>query len=231
MSNIKPKLPQMIRILNSLSIDMVKIPNKNYMMGKYPITIAEYMHFVKDTNSHHPEWLEKGSEYHIKTGRDDYYKKMDLSDNAPIIGVSWYDAVAYAKWISEKTSKNYRLPSEEEWEYACRGGKTAKWSFGFDEKKLTKYAWYRENSDNKTHAVGKKLPNPWGLYDMHGLVWEWCEEWYDNKDIKVLRGGSWSSSASDTQSDYRSKINPAGRSLKWGFRLLRVIKGKGKSEK
>jgi len=230
MSNFKK--PTMIRILNSLSIDMVKIPNKNYMMGKYPITIAEYMHFVKDTNSHHPEWLEKGSKYHIKTETDDRYKKMDLSENAPIIGVSWRDGVAYAKWLSEKTGDIYRLPTEAEWEYSCRAGTTTKWSFGDDEKELTKYAWYDKNSDNKTHPVGKKLPNPWGLYDMHGNVWEWCEDWYDkDKRYKVLRGGSWNYFASLSRSSFRFRSSPGYRFVNGGFRLLRVIKGKGKSEK
>jgi len=162
--------PQMIRILNSLSIDMVKIPNKNYEMGKYPVTIAEYMHFVRDTKSNYPEWLEEGSEYNIKTGTDDYYKKMNLTDNAPIIGVSWYDAQEYCKWLSQKTKENYRLPTEKEWEYSCRAGTKTKWSFGDDEKELEKYAWYRENSDDITHEVGQKLPNPWGLYDMHGNI-------------------------------------------------------------
>ena len=249
MSNIKPKPPTMIRILNSLSIDMVLIKKGSFMMGegkdakkveieedfymgKYPITIAEYMHFVKDTNSHYPEWLEEGNKYHIKTGRDDYYKNMDLSDNAPIIGVSWHDAVAYAKWLSEKTGDTYRLPTEAEWEYSCRAGTTTKWSFGDDEKELTKYAWYDKNSDNKTHPVGEKLPNPWGLYDMHGLVWEWCEDWYDrDKKYKVLRGGSWGNDAGSSRSSFCLWYYPVDRYNYRGFRLLRVIKGKGESEK
>jgi len=235
------KKPEMVRILNSLSIDMVLIKKplfnffngddkkkviieNDFYMGKYPITIAEYRHFVTETSSHYPEWLEEGSEYHIKTGSDDRYKKMDLSDNAPIIGVSWHDAVAYAKWLSKKTDKNYRLPTEAEWEYACRAGTTTKWSFGDDESKLKEYAWYRNNSDGKTHPVGEKKPNPWGFYDMHGNVREWCEDLYDDdKKYKVLRGGSSSDYANYTRSANRDGSYPTIRSFYRGFRLLRTL--------
>lgn len=208
-SFIKPK---MIRILNSLSIDMVKIPNKNYEIGKYQVTIAEYMHFANDVKKHYPEWKEELS----------YYKGKNLTGNAPIIGISWEDATAYCKWLSKKTGDKYRLPREAEWEYACRAGTKTKWSFGDDEKELEKYAWYDKNSDDTTHEVGKKLPNPWGLYDMHGNVWEWCEDWYD-KDTKVLRGGSWSSVADFSRSTIRNRGNPAGRNFIVGFRLLRTL--------
>jgi formylglycine-generating enzyme required for sulfatase activity len=224
--------PKMVRILNSLSVDTVLIKKGTFMMGegsdrkevtikedfymgKYPITIAEYMHFANDVKAHYPEWKEK---------KIHYYEKINLTDNAPIIGVSWHDAVAYCKWLSEKTGDNYRLPREAEWEYACRAGTTTKWSFGDDEKELEKYAWYKKNSDSKTHEVGKKLPNPWGLYDMHGNVLEWCEDWYnEDKDAKVLRGGSWYYDASLTRSAYRFWNFPTSRGNHVGFRLLRIL--------
>ena len=222
----------MIRILNSLSIDMVLIKKGTFMMGeegeqkkriikedfymgRYPVTIAEYMHFANDVKKHYPKWKGK---------KIDYYEKMNLTDNAPIIGVSWHDAVAYSKWLSEKTKEEYRLPTEVEWEYACRAGTTTKWSFGDDEKELEKYAWYSKNSDNTTHEVGKKLPNKWELYDMHGNVWEWCEDWYDDKkDEKVLRGGSWFINASYSRSSSRYRFNPTNRDIYRGFRLLRTL--------
>jgi formylglycine-generating enzyme required for sulfatase activity len=215
--------PKMIRIQNSLSTDMVKIPNKNYEMGKYPVTIAEYMHFAQENEAHLPEW---------KQEKLDYYERMNLTDNAPIIGVSWYNAVAYCKWLSEKRGREYRLPTEAEWEYACRAGTTTDWSFGNDEEELGKYAWYNENSyslgkkhkEYGTHEVGKKLPNPWGLYDMHGHVWEWCEDWYDEeKETKVLRGGSWFNDAFDSRSAFRNWDVPVDRFIDWGFRLLRTL--------
>jgi len=218
MSNfIKPK---MVRIMNSLSIDMIKIPDKNYEIGKYPVTIAEYMHFANDVKKHYPEWMEED----YKNVSYDYYKDMNLTDNAPIIGISWHDATAYCKWLSEKTKDEYRLPTEKEWEYACRAGTKTKWSFGDDEKELEKYAWYSKNSDSTTHIVGEKLPNPWGLYDMYGNVREWCEDWYDeDKKRKVLRGGSWYFNANDSRSSIRFRVNPSDRDFGVGFRLLRTL--------
>ncbi len=226
MSNfIKPK---MVRILNSLSIDMVRIDKGSFMMGsneyedekpihkvtidyefdmgKYPVTVAEYMHFVKETK------------------REDDRKWKEKEYNHPITSVSWHDAKAYCDWLSEKTGDEYRLPTEAEWEYACRAGTTTKWSFGDDEEELEKYAWYRENSNRTTHPVGEKKPNPWGLYDMHGNVWEWCEDWYDeDKDTKVLRGGSWFNVAVFSRSAFRFRGIPVSRYGGNGFRLLRTL--------
>ena len=208
MSNFKK--PTMVRIQNSLSFDMIEITNKDkkYELGKYPVTIAEYMHFAKKNEEHLPKWKEELG----------HYEKINLTDNAPIIGVSWHDAVAYCKWLNEQQKVYvYRLPTEEEWEYACRAGTTTKWSFGDDKKKLGKYAWYRENSydlgeehgDYGTHVVGEKLANPWGLFDMHGNVFEWCADWYDKEEErKVLRGGSWISDADNTRSANRYGSNP-----------------------
>ncbi|HFS82513.1 MAG TPA: formylglycine-generating enzyme family protein, partial [Epsilonproteobacteria bacterium] len=175
-------------------------------MGKYPVTVAEYMHFVKETK------------------REDDRKWKEKEYNHPIISVSWHDAKAYCDWLSEKTGDEYRLPTEAEWEYACRAGTTTKWSFGDDEEELEKYAWYRENSNRTTHPVGEKKPNPWGLYDMHGNVWEWCEDWYDeDKDTKVLRGGSWNNVADYTRSASRFRYIPGGRGYSVGVRLLRTL--------
>ena len=222
MSNFKK--PTMVRIQNSLSIDMIKIPNKNYEIGKYPVTIAEYMHFAKVNEKHLPEW---------KQEKLDNYEKMNLTDNAPIIGVSWHDAVAYCKWLNKQQKVYvYRLPTEAEWEYACRAETDTKWSFGDDEKELGKYAWYDENfydlgeehEDYGTHVVGAKLPNSWGLYDMHGNVEEWCEDWYDKEEKrKVVRGGSWGVIANDSRSAYRFGSLPTFRYSYVGFRLLRTL--------
>jgi len=157
----------------------------------------------------------------------------------PVINVSWHDATHYCKWLSEQTGHNYRLPTEAEWEYTCRAGTTTRWSFADDEKELDKYAWYIKNSDSKIHPVGKKLPNPWGLYDMHGNVLEWCQDdWVSNyektprdgtaykesKDSdKVVRGGSWFNFASNTRSANRSRYNPTNRNNNRGFRILRTL--------
>ncbi len=209
--------PKMVNIINSLSIDTVKIPNRNYEMGKYPITIAEYMHFVRDTDSHYPKWMKK----------KDKYKNMNLTDNAPIIGVSWYDAVAYCEWLSEKTGKKYRLPTIEEWGYSCRAGTTTKWSFGDDENKLDKYAWYRNNSNGTTHIVGEKLPNPWGLYDMYGNVYEWSSLSHKSEH-QYLFGGSWYHGSSYTFSKNYLKDDADRTSGVAGFRIIRELKEKKK---
>ena len=203
--------PKMIRILNSFSVETVKIPNKNYEMGMYPITIAEYMHFVQETDSHYPEWIENDSKY----------KDINLTDNAPIIGVSWYDAIAYCKWLSEKTGKRYRLPYDRnEWLYSAGINKIE------DIEEYGKYAWYKDNSQNTTHIVGEKLPNELNLYDMYGNVWEWIDEDFENlardeqspgfDDITIC-GGGWNSNMTDS---YILGHHPYFKENYIGFRIL-----------
>jgi formylglycine-generating enzyme required for sulfatase activity len=126
----------------------------------------------------------------------------------PAICMTQYAAVKYCEWLSAKTGKYYRLPTEAEWEYACRAGTTTRYSFGDDDSQLADYAWYYDNADEKYHEVGQKKPNPWGLYDMHGNVQEWTLDQHDpefyakaaakdpvNSPKKtepcVVRGGSW----------------------------------------
>jgi formylglycine-generating enzyme required for sulfatase activity len=139
-----------------------------------------------------------------------------------VIYVSWEDAVAYAQWLSEQTGKRYRLPTEAEWEYAARAGTRTPWSFGDDKGELGNSAWYSANSGAQTHPVGEKAPNPWGLHDVHGNVWEWVRDcWHgsyaraptdgsaweeaDGGDCgrRVLRGGSWFDGPVTLRSAYR----------------------------
>jgi formylglycine-generating enzyme required for sulfatase activity len=157
--------------------------------------------------------------------------------------VSWNDAVAYCKKLSEKEGKTYRLPTEAEWEYACRAGTETTYSFGIDQRQLGDYAWYDENASNLgeeySHQVGLKKPNAFGLYDMHGNVFEWCHDYYGEDYYKqspaqdptgpargssrVLRGGSWSPYSRDTRSARRDRLDAVFRCNYVGFRLVREL--------
>jgi len=146
----------------------------SFLIGKYPVTFAEYDVFCEATQRDKPN--DEG------WGRE----------QRPVINVTWNDAVAYCKWLSEQTGTIYRLPSEAEWEYACRAGSEGNYCFGSDIARLKDYAWYTENSDGKTHPVGKKQPNAWGLHDVHGNVWEWCQDtWHENYKGAPVDGSAW----------------------------------------
>jgi len=121
-----------------------------------------------------------------------------LGDNAwgrgdrPVINVGWSDAVGYVEWLARMTGKPYRLLSEAEWEYAARAGTTTRFSFGDDDSDLDRYAWYFKNSDRKTQAVGSKTANGFGLYDMHGNVYEWvADPWHENYENAPSDGSVW----------------------------------------
>jgi formylglycine-generating enzyme required for sulfatase activity len=158
----------------------------------------------------------------------------------PVINVSWDDAKRYVAWLSGMTGRTYQLLSEAEWEYTARAGTTTVYSFGDDEDALGKYAWYSANSDSKTHPVGEKEPNGFGLYDMHGNVWEWVEDcvhgsysgapkdgsaWLAGGDCnrRVLRGGCWSFDPGFLRSAFRSKDATDDRLSAIGFRVGRTL--------
>ena len=151
--------------------------------------------------------------------------------------VSWNDAVMFCGKLSEKEGVEYRLPTEAEWEYACRAGTSTAYSFGDDESQLGKYVWYEDNSERTTHAVGEKPPNAWGLYDMHGNVFEWCQDWsevYGSEKVitdptgpasgirRVLRGGAFYFLPKYVRSANRGNNQPGYRNLVHGFRLART---------
>ena len=168
------------------------------------------------------------------------------SDDLPVENVSWLDAVTFCIKLSEREKRTpfyridgaevtlaggngYRLPTEAEWEYACRAKSTTLYPFGDDAGKLGEHAWYSNNSDRKTHPVGQKLPNAWGLYDMLGNVWEWCADGYAEKyyassppadppgapraSPRVFRGGSWYAAPGRCRPAIRDRHAPAGRNL------------------
>jgi len=158
----------------------------------------------------------------------------------PVEGVSWRDAVEFCRKLSalpqEKAAGHfYRLPTEAEWEFACRADTTTAYSFGDDDDQLQEYGWYAENSDSSTHPVGEKKPNPWGLYDMHGNVLEWCQDWYGDYPSssvtdptgaasgsdRVFRGGSWMNFSDGCSSANRRARTPDLKAPHLGFRVLR----------
>lgn len=150
----------------------------------------------------------------------------------PVECVSWYDAVKFCAKLSEKTGQSIQLPTEAQWEYACRAGTTTRWSFGDNESALRNYVWFRENSNNHTQPVGQKQANPWGLHDMHGNVWEWCLDWYgaypggnandfsgsSSGSRRVIRGGSWYNNPQLCRSAGRGSNTPADQGYNRGFR-------------
>ena len=167
---------------------------------------------------------------------EDYVRE---GDDYPAVYVSWDDAAAFCKKLSAMEGRTYRLPTEAEWEYACRGGTQTAFSFGDDEADLEKYAWFSANAyktkEKYAHRIAQKRPNSFGLYDMHGNVWEWCRDGYDAKyyaaapdqdppgpssgAFRVLRGGSWFREPISVRCAYRF-FNAPGECLgSFGFRL------------
>ncbi|KFB70855.1 MAG: Serine/threonine-protein kinase pkn1 [Candidatus Accumulibacter phosphatis] len=172
------------------------------------------------------------------------------ADERPVNNVSWYDALAFCNELSKRAglapcyrldapsraewdqaANGYRLPTEAEWEYACRAGSRTRYSFGDDQRQLAEHAWYADNSGNVPHPVGQKEPNRWGLHDMHGNVWEWCWSDYEPYPSKagdrpigatrVLRGGSFGNPAVFLRSAYRVRFRPENRGQGIGFRCVR----------
>ncbi len=182
--------------------------SRYFYMGKYEVT-QEQWHKVMGNNPSHFR-TEKAGEY---------------SPNHPVEKVSWEDVQNFISKLNqmEKTDA-YRLPTEAEWEYAACAGTTTAYSFGDDKSRLGEYAWYEDNSGKKTHPVGQLKPNAWGIYDMHGNVWEWCGDWYSDKyysnspstdpngpssgSYRVYRGGGWGASAGYCRSAPRLSYSP-----------------------
>ena len=150
----------------------------------------------------------------------------------PVESVTWDDCQSFLAKLREKApGTDFRLPTEAQWEYACRAGTTTVYGFGDSEASLGEYAWYGGNSGLTTHPVGEKKSNAWGLYDMHGNVWEWCADWCDDTystdergsgSLRVLRGGSWRNNATGCRSSYRRRLGPAFRNGYIGLRLVVV---------
>jgi formylglycine-generating enzyme required for sulfatase activity len=202
--------------------------SRGFWMGKYQVTQGEYLAVMGSKPSYF--------------GTNNGYAE-DLS--RPLDTVDWYDATSYCEALTQRerragrisTNSVYRLPTEAEREYACRGWTSTRFSYGDDPgyTNLTNYAWYTDNSGFETHPVGQKLPNLWGLYDMHGNVREWCQDWWSGSLPggivvdpqgpatglgRVIRGGVWSGITWDCRSAARFYDYPGGRNSDVGFRVV-----------
>jgi formylglycine-generating enzyme required for sulfatase activity len=147
---------------NEQPVHPVELPA--FALGRTPVTWGEYRRFCETTGTHWPEW---------RWGQEE-----DEHLNLPVVGVTWDDARAYCDWLSDQTGEHYTLPTEAQWEYACRAGTATRWSCGDDPAQLSEYAWFSENADGRLRSAGQRHANDWGLYDMHGNCWEWCADWY-----------------------------------------------------
>jgi len=185
-----------------------------FFMGQHPVTQAQYER-VMETNP--------ATRYEAKL----------VAPDMPVVGVSWEDATAFCHRLSEQTQKHYRLPSEAEWEYACRAETETAYHFG--PQLTSELANYRGEVGQMT-TVQNYPPNRWGLYDMHGNVWEWCQDsWHDSyegapedgsarvkdgSDLRVLRGGSWHNIPTHCRSAYRVNYDAVNRYGNFGFRVV-----------
>ena len=236
-----------VELTNSIGMTLVMIPKGTFMMGspeseegrdedevQHEVTLSKdfYLGVTEVTQAQYQKVMGENPSYF----RGD--KVQGDSSSHPVEEVSWEDAVEFCERLSElpeekKAGLVYRLPTEAEWEYACRAGSKTAFSFGDESGSLGDFAWFRDNSELKTQSVGEKKPNAWGLYDMHGNVWEWCSDWfgkYPGKAVsdpagpekgsdRVLRGGSWHYEAAYFRSAYRHRDLPSFRDDDIGFRV------------
>jgi formylglycine-generating enzyme required for sulfatase activity len=218
--------------------------NTNEMLHKVTLTKGFFMSIYETTNAQYAEFLSaigadedgnamvNGSELLLAPTVNmawdgDSWEVTAGYEEHPVAGITWYAATAFADWAGGS------LPTDAQWEYACRAGSQMAWSFGSNESNLGDYAWYAGNSGGELHAVGQKLPNAWGLYDMHGNVWEWCSDRYANDlgydpvvdpigigtgNPRSIRGGGYSSNAADTRSARRTNSSYYYPYL--GFRIV-----------
>lgn len=213
----------------------VLIPPGTFMMGdehglsQHPVTISKpfYMQATEVTQG---QWQK------VMGINPSSFK--NCGDDCPVENVSWIDAQDFIRKLNQmEGTDKYRLPTEAEWEYACRAGSTMKYSFVGSEGELGDYAWYDKNSASRTHPVAKKKPNTWGIHDMYGNVWEWCQDGFDDYPSgkvtdprglpagqhRVMRGGSWLDNAGILRSAFRGQEYPVVRSHDIGFRLVRAF--------
>ena len=249
-----------------------------FWMGRTEVTVGQFRRFVEETGyitdaekpdgktqCFNPKW----TSYHLstqithpwepmpgKSWRDPNFQ-FPMREDFPVVCVSWTDAKAFASWLTEHQKAQgrlpeglvYRLPTEAEWENACRAGTTTPWYSVDDVNALKEYGWFGFNAQGKTHPVGQKWPNAWGLCDMHGNAWEWCQDWYARETYRlaprispqgppkgqrvqvmgvegptrVIRGGGFGRSSLSRRVTVRSFFPPNRVRFDLGFRVVREL--------
>lgn len=222
----------------------VEVDVQPFWIGRYEVTWGEYHHYYdlidvfrkfedagirKVTEENRADAVTAPSVIYDERGRMPAVKDKRTRPTYPAVSMTQYAAKQYTKWLSKLTGHFHRLPSEAEWEVACRAGSTTPFHFGKDAKKLDEYAWYFANSDEKTQPVGKKKPNAWGIHDMHGNAAEWVLDQFEETGYqavgkaiaagkqpihwpttlypRVVRGGSWDSDPNECRSAVRVGSN------------------------
>jgi len=237
-----------IEIYPDVFMEFVWIPPGKFFMGTLYNRIRSCDNPLHEVEITHGFWMGKypvtQEQWRAIMGNNPSYFN-DCSSKCPVEQVSWYDCQEFIQKINEylwreKRQKgwSYRLPTEAEWEYACRAGKETTYYFGNNSFYLPNYAWYAYNSEYKTHPVGTKLSNTWGLYDMLGNISEWCWDWYAEDYYKyspkknpkgpafgfgrIIRGGNWGSNARACRCGSRYGCDPNLRFRSVGFRLVKA---------
>jgi len=205
-----------------------------FQMSKYEVTNSNYAVFLNSEGNQTEErsaWIAlKMTDCLIEKDGEKFRAKPGF-ENYPVTYVTWFGAKAFCNWVEG------RLPTEAEWEYACRAGKPTPYFFGDDPQRLPDFAWHKGRSDDQMHPVGRKIANDFGLHDMLGNVWEWCADWYDPKyyakkepdnpkgpsqgEYRVLRGGGFNSESKDCRVSTRNSLVPFDRYNFVGFRVVR----------
>ena len=226
-----------IPVKDGISIDMVRVEAGTFTMGataemEDPYGDEKPTHQVTLTNDYYMGKYEvtQALWQAVMNSNPSYFK----GDNLPVEQVSWDDCQEFLSKLNSITGKTFRLPTEAEWEYAARGGKKSRGYQYSGSNNLSDVAWYKDNSDRKTHAVGSKQANELGIYDMSCNVREWCQDWYGSYSSssqvnpigansgyhRVCRGGGWYFTARNCRSSYRNSISPDGRGYDFGLRLV-----------